>query len=147
MKIPLGNVLALALLPVLSFAQSPSVTDDIAHVLTRAEFDALLAHPEQLLIIDVRRPDEVSSIGGFAAYLSIQAGELEKNLAAIPRDRMIVTVSNHAARAGRAAAILATNGFKVAGALGAENYAEQGGTLVKVAVPPPSPAQTSGAAR
>jgi hypothetical protein len=40
-------------------------------VLTRAQFDALLAKPDQLLILDVRRPDEVKDIGGFPVYLSI----------------------------------------------------------------------------
>ena len=69
-----------------------------ASVLTRAQFDALLAKPEQLLIIDVRRPDELTAKGGFPVYLSIQAKQLEKSLAFIPKDRTIVTVSNHAAR-------------------------------------------------
>jgi rhodanese-related sulfurtransferase len=108
--------------------------------LNRAQIDALLQHPEQLLIIDVRRPDELSTIGGFPAYLSIQAGELEKYLAYIPRDRTIITVSNHAARAGVAADFLASRGFKVAGTVGVENYQEEGGTLTKVAVPPPKTA-------
>ncbi len=146
MKSLLGATLALALLqPVLSLAQAPSAKEGAAHVLTRAEFDALLAQPEHLLIIDVRRPDELLSIGGFAIYLSIQPSDLEKNLAAIPRERTIVTVSNHAARAGRAASVLAAHGFKVAGALGAESYAEEGGTLVKVPVPLPNTAQAPAA--
>ena len=84
-----------------------------AKVLTRAEFDALLAKPEQVLILDVRRPDEIKDNGGFPVYLSIQAADLEKNLAWIPRDRTIVTVSNHANRGGRAADLLASHGFKV----------------------------------
>jgi len=53
-------------------------------VLTPAEFDAVLAKPDQILILDVRRPDETSHNGGFPVYLSIQAAELEKNLAWIP---------------------------------------------------------------
>lgn len=108
-----------------------------AHVLTRAEFDALLARPEKLLIIDVRRPDELASIGGFPVYLSIQAAELEHSVAWIPRDRRIVTVSNHAARAGRAADLLAGRGYKVIGALGAQSYEQEGGKLTKI--PPPTP--------
>src|SRR5688572_25981322 len=74
-----------------------------ARKLTRADFDALRANPSGLLVLDVRRPDELRSIGGFPAYLSIQAAQLEKSLAWIPKDRVIVTVSNHAARAARAA--------------------------------------------
>lgn len=104
-----------------------------AHVLTRSEFDALLAQPAQLLIVDVRRPDELSTIGGFPVYLSIQLQDIEKDLAWIPRDRTIVTVSNHASRGGRAADLLASKGFKVAGTIGAQNYEEQGGTLTKIA--------------
>lgn len=43
-----------------------------------------------------RRPDELASIGGFPVYLSVQAAELEKSLAWIPKDRTLVTVSNPA---------------------------------------------------
>src|SRR4029079_5708873 len=108
-----------------------------AKKLTRAEFDALLANPATLLGLDVRRPDELQSIGGFDAYLSIQANQLEKSLTWIPKDRTIVTVSNHAARAGRAADLLTKNGFTVAGAIGAQDYEGEGGTLVKIAAPAP----------
>ncbi len=108
-----------------------------AHILTRAEFDALLAKPEQVVVVDVRRPDELTAIGGFAVYLSIQNSELEKSLAFIPKDRTVITVSNNAGRAGRAADLLAARGFKVAGAIGANKYAEEGGTLTKIAPPAP----------
>jgi rhodanese-related sulfurtransferase len=106
--------------------------------LTRAQFDALLAKPEQLLVIDVRRPDEVTAIGGLPVYLSIQANDLEKSLAYIPKDRAIVTVSNHAGRGGAAGDFLTSHGFNVAGALGVENYEEEGGKLTKIAPPPPA---------
>ncbi len=109
-----------------------------AHVLKRAELDALLAKPESLVIVDVRRPDEVKDIGGFPVYLSIQLADLEKSLAWIPKDRTVVTVSNHAARGGRAADLLAKNGFKVAGTIGAQNYEEEGGKLTKIVSPPPA---------
>lgn len=115
-----------------------------AHVLSNEEFDALLAHPDQLLIIDVRRPDEVSSNGGFPVYLSIQAGQLAQSLAWIPKDRTIVTVSNHAARGGGAADTLAKAGFKVAGTIGAQTYEQAGGKLTHIAVPPPNPNQQKG---
>jgi len=119
---------------------SPAATTPAfkARKLTRAEFDALRANPSQLLVLDVRRPDELTSIGGFGAYLSIQAAELEKSLAWIPKDRTIVTVSNHAARAGRAADLLTKNGFRVAGAIGAQDYEAEGGALVKIAAPAPT---------
>ena len=106
-----------------------------ASKLTRAEFDALRANPSRLLVLDVRRPDELTSIGGFGEYLSIQAADLEKSLAWIPKDRTIVTVSNHAARAGRAADLLSSKGFKVAGAVGADTYEKDGGKIAHIKAP------------
>jgi rhodanese-related sulfurtransferase len=110
-----------------------------AKVLTRAEIDDLLTKPDQVLIIDVRRPDEVKDIGGFPVYLSIQINDLPNRLNWIPKDRTIIALSNHAARGGRAADILTKAGFKVAGAAGAEDYEAQGGTLTKIVQPPPNP--------
>ena len=110
-----------------------------AKVLTRAEIDDLLSKPDQVLIIDVRRPDEVTAIGGFPVYLSIQAGQLAQSLAWIPKDRTIITVSNHAARGGVAADTLTKAGFKVAGTIGAQTYEQAGGKLTKVVAPPPAP--------
>jgi rhodanese-related sulfurtransferase len=115
-----------------AFAQAPPAK---AKVLTRAELDQLLATPDKVLLIDVRRPDEISSNGGFPVYLSIQIADLEKHLDSIPKDRLIVTVSNHAARGGKAADLLASHGFNVAGAVGAETYEKEGGTLTKIEVP------------
>jgi rhodanese-related sulfurtransferase len=126
-----------------AFAQSPGAAKaaaapkSTAHVLTNAELDKLLAHPESLVLVDVRRPDEVSSIGGFPVYLSIQIKDLEKSVAWIPKDRTVVVVSNHAGRASKGAEILASKGFKVAGAVGAQTYEKAGGTIAHIAVPPP----------
>lgn len=103
----------------------------------RAELDALLAKPDQLLIIDLRRPDEVSSIGGFPVYLSIQTDQLENSLYSIPKERTLITVSNHAGRSGKAADLLAGKGFNVAGYVGAKYYEEEGGKLTKIAIPAP----------
>jgi len=114
---------------------APYVTK--SHVLTNAEFDKLVQHPEKLVIIDLRRPDELSALGGFPVYLSIQPDQLEHSLAWIPKDRTIVTVSNHAVRSGRAADLLTSKGYHVAGALGALTYEEAGGKLAKVAIQPP----------
>jgi len=120
----------------LAAAQTPAeATADEVRVLNRADFDALAAKPESVLIIDVRRPDELTSIGGFPAYLSIQAAALENSLAWIPANRSIVTVSNHAGRAKRAAALLSNKGFDVVGAIGAQDYEAEGGTLTKIAPP------------
>lgn len=107
--------------------------------LNRAQFDELLANPEKLVIIDVRRPDELTQIGGFPVYLSIQSKDLEKYLAFIPKDRTVVTVSNHAGRAGKSADLLTEKGFNVAGAIGVQTYESEGGVLTKISPPPPKP--------
>jgi rhodanese-related sulfurtransferase len=125
--------LALAQQPTPAQAGAAKPPESKTHKLTRAEFDQLLAHPEQLLIVDIRRPDEVTAIGGLPVYLSIQLADLEKNLAWIPRDRKIVTVSNHSVRAGRAGDLLAAKGFNVVGQIGVQNYEADGGTLTKIA--------------
>jgi hypothetical protein len=49
-------------------------------------------------------------------------------------------VSNHAARAGSAADRLTKNGFTVAGAIPAQDYEGEAGTLVKIAPPAPNAA-------
>jgi rhodanese-related sulfurtransferase len=152
----LGTV---ALLATVAFAQqdaAPNGGDAGAHrtppptrakKLTNEEFDAYLAHPEQVLLIDVRRPDEISTIGGFPVYLSIQLKDLKDHLAEIPKDRAIITVSNHAARASVAADLLDSNGFKVLGAVGADTYQKDGGKLaVKIPIPPARPEGTAGGA-
>ncbi|HYJ42122.1 MAG TPA: hypothetical protein VEW08_15115 [Steroidobacteraceae bacterium] len=135
-------ILAAATSAMSAFAAEPAAKPatppkPLSHELTRAEFEQLLTRPNELLIIDLRRPDELTRIGGFPVYLSIQAKHLEQQLAWIPKDRTIVTVSNHAARSGRAADLLTAKGFKVAGLLGAQTYEEQGGKLTKIEVPPP----------
>lgn len=113
--------------------------------LNRGQIDALLAKPEKLLVIDVRRPDELTNIGGLPVYLSIQSADLEKNLAYIPKDRSIVTVSNHAGRAGSTGDFLTSKGYKVVGAIGVQNYEEEGGTLTRIA--PQAPKAAAAASR
>jgi rhodanese-related sulfurtransferase len=113
--------------------------------LNRAAFDALAARPEQLLILDIRRPDELTKIGGFPVYLSIQTADVQKSLAFIPRDRVIVVVSNRAHRAGAIGDLLAGYGFHVVGAIGVRDYEDEGGVLSKVQPPPPKTAAVTAA--
>ncbi|MFT3931029.1 MAG: rhodanese-like domain-containing protein [Spongiibacteraceae bacterium] len=132
-----------------SFAQTAAPAQPAAEYkwktpkLNRAQIDALLAKPDSLVIIDVRRPDELTKIGGFPVYLSIQSSDIEKSLAFIPKDRQIVTASNHAGRAGQVGDLLTSKGFKVAGAVGVQNYEEEGGKLTKIEPPAPKPATAS----
>jgi rhodanese-related sulfurtransferase len=140
----LKRLIVLTMLSTVAFAQDAAPpaphasTPTRAKKLTNAELDKYLAHPEKVLLIDVRRPDEISTIGGFPVYLNIQIKDLRNHLSEIPKEREIITVSNHSARAALAADLLADNGFKVLGAVGADTYQKDGGTLaVKFPVPPP----------
>lgn len=141
-KTLLAAAIALAVPFAVAQAQAPAAAAHHApsfktHILRRAELDALLAQPEQVVVIDVRRPDEIQKIGSLPVYLSIQAADIQKNLGFIPRDRQIITVSNHAGRAGKVGDALTAAGFKVAGAVGVEFYEKDGGTLSKIVPPPP----------
>jgi len=130
-------------------ANAHPYTGKLAPKLSRAQLDKLLGHPEKILFIDLRRPDELIEIGGFPIYLSIQAKNLAESLDYIPKDRKIITVSNHAGRAAAAADLLVSKGFKVVGAVGVQDYEEEGGSLTKIAPPkkkPAAPAAASGVA-
>jgi rhodanese-related sulfurtransferase len=98
--------------------------------LTRDEVDALLARPESVVFVDLRRPDEQIRFGSFPVFLSVQNDKLEQSLAYLPKDRGIVTVSNHSQRAGAAGDLLSARGYRVLGATGAEEYEVAGGTAV-----------------
>jgi rhodanese-related sulfurtransferase len=139
-------VLALALVSSVSAwaQQQPQPWTYKTKQLERAEVDALLAAPEKLVVLDVRRPDEVVAKGSFPVFLNIQAKDVENRLAYIPKDRVIVTVSNHAHRAGAIGDLLTAKGFKVAGAAGSEDYEAQGGKIVRIV--PPAPVKAVAAA-
>lgn len=64
-----------------------------------------------------------------------QAVDLDKHLSEIPKNKLIVLVSNHAGRAGTAADLLENKRFEVAGAVGAQVYESEGGKLTKVEPP------------
>ena len=110
-------------------ATAAAAQADAAPVLNRAQIDALIATPDKVVFIDLRRADEITAIGGLPVFLNIQASELDRFLPFIPRDRAVVPVSNHAGRAKKAAALLAQHGFTVPGAIGVQDYEQQGGTL------------------
>jgi len=142
------TVLVLAIASPLAFAQQSSGNAPGAQQarpaeqfktpkLNRAQIDALLAKPSEVVFLDVRRPDELTRIGGFPVYLSIQTADVEKYLAYIPKDRKVVPLSNHAVRAQRTGDLLSSKGFKVAGAAGVQDYEAEGGTLLKIEPRPP----------
>ncbi len=109
--------------------QAPATTPAATPKLDKARIDALLSTPDKVVFIDVRRADEISALGGLPVFLNIQISELDRFLAFIPRDRQVVTVSNHAGRAAKAGALLAAKGFNVVGVVGVEDYAAEGGSL------------------
>jgi len=158
----LASALLLALTATLTFAQqagtaaapaaaaasAPAWKFKTKH-LSVAEIDALLAQPEKLLVLDVRRPDELIQYGSFPAFINIQNSEVEKYLAYLPKDRIIMTVSNHANRAGATGDLLSAKGYTVAGAAGSEDYEHEGGKAVRHIQPPAprAPAAAASAAR
>ncbi|MFP5391252.1 MAG: rhodanese-like domain-containing protein [Gammaproteobacteria bacterium] len=113
--------------------QAPTITQK----LSRNQVDGFLAYPDQVLFVDIRRPDEITNIGGFPTYLSVQLKDLEAGTVFIPRDRTLLLVSNHANRALKAGDILLGKGFKVGGAVGVQDYEKEGGKIVKIAAPAP----------
>lgn len=115
--------------------------------LSRNDVDKLLGNPKKLLIIDLRRPDELVKYGSFPAYLNLQVKDLPELLEFIPKDRVILTVSNRAHRAGAAGDILTAAGYKVAGAIGSEDYREAGGTITKHVPPTPTASAASAASK
>jgi len=122
--------------PAVTPANDPAYTYKTLR-LNRAAVDAVLSKPEQALILDIRRPDELTKIGGFPVYLSIQTSDVQKSLGFIPRDRLIIVVSNRAHRAGAVGDILHGLGYNVVGATGVLDYQDEGGVLTKIAPPPP----------
>lgn len=114
--------------------------------LSRNDVDKLLGNPKKLLIVDLRRPDELVKYGSFPIYLNLQLKDLPDLLDYIPKDRLILTVSNRAHRAGDAGDLLSSRGYKVAGAIGSEDYREAGGTITKIAARAPVAAAATASA-
>ena len=133
---PAAPTAAPAAAPAVTPANDPAYTYKTLR-LNRAAVDAVLSKPEQALILDIRRPDELTKIGGFPVYLSIQTSDVQKSLGFIPKDRLIIVVSNRAHRAGAVGDILHGLGYNVVGATGVLDYQDEGGVLTKIAPPPP----------
>lgn len=123
-SLTIGAPLAMAQATAAATAPAPA-----APKLNRAQIDAYLAAPDKVVFIDVRRADEISELGGLPVFLNIQISELDRFLSYIPRDRQIVTISNHAGRAGKAAGVLVAKGYNVVGAVGIEDYVAEGGSV------------------
>ena len=78
-----------------------------------ATLAGVLGTGDEPFVLDVREPDEVAqwSIPG---SVNVPLGSLERELAALPRDREIVTVCAAGGRSTKAAELLASRDFRVA---------------------------------
>ena len=73
---------------------------------------------KDVFLLDVREPKELDEFGSIKGYVNIPLGQLESRLQEVPKDKVIVTLCQRGARAGRAGELLMKNGYKVAGACG-----------------------------
>jgi len=78
----------------------------------------VLSKPEQALILDIRRPDELTKIGGFPVYLSIQTSDVQRALASYRKTASSSSCQTAAHRAGAVGDILHGLGYNVIGATG-----------------------------
>jgi rhodanese-related sulfurtransferase len=134
------RLLSIALLSAAALAAAPQESKPVAAAksapapagkeIRRAELDALLAQPERIFVLDLRGPDEIVKIGSLPGYVNIPIAELESRLSEVPKDKIILPVSNHSVRAWKAQAILEQHGYKVPGGIGVQDYEKEGGKLI-----------------
>jgi len=79
--------------------------------ITSTEARALLAKNRQVLLLDVRTPEEFRQARLRGALL-IPLGELQKRVSEIPRGRPLLVYCAVGARSSTAAAILASKGYR-----------------------------------
>ena len=109
-----------------SFGQMAKVKE-----LHKADLDTLFATPERVMVVDVRSPGAalayVRERSPFTSALKCRRPTprrraFEKHLGELPKDREIIVSADTMARAGAAASVLASHGFKVAGAVSISTY-------------------------
>lgn len=77
---------------------------------------------DDVLFLDVRLPIELRLQGTIRSALNIPSGDLPERLAEIPKDKSIVTFCSHGVRAADAAQLLASKGYRVAGAFALNDW-------------------------
>jgi rhodanese-related sulfurtransferase len=100
-------------------AQAPA-PDEAKRVQADA-IDALIAKGD-VVVLDVREPNELDETGTVKGAIHIPLGQLESRLGELPKDKVILTACRRGGRASKALALLETKGFKTAGFCGLENY-------------------------
>src|SRR5689334_832528 len=86
-----------------------------------ADIDALLAKGD-IVVLDVREPNELEETGTVKGAIHIPLGQLEARLGELPKDKVILTACRSGGRASRALALLEAKGFKTAGFCGLADY-------------------------
>ena len=126
--------------------KNPRLEGKFQKILSNAEFDALMQNPDKVLIIDIRLPLQIVQAGGFPVFMYILASGTDyinifmSHTAEIPKDRQLIIVDNQGHRSLNLCNLLDAKGFKIAGALGEEVYAQNGGTVLKYELPKPGEA-------
>ena len=100
----------LALLALIAVSVSLCFAAGIISI-TSTEAKALLAKNKQVVLLDVRTPEEFRQAHLRGALL-IPLGELQKRVPEIPRDRPILVYCAVGARSNTAAGILASKGYR-----------------------------------
>lgn len=98
--------------------------------------DALAERRAQVLVLDVREPDEFDrGLGHIDGALLLPLGQLEQRLSELPRARPVVTVCRSGVRSARAAAMLMRAGFEQVANLrgGMLRWRADGGSVVDAA--------------
>ena len=90
MKTLVLAVLASAALVMPLAAQEPTVKDGPDRRVNADEIDKYIQE-KKVFFLDVREPKELEELGTLAGYHNIPLGELEKRLAEVPKDRLILT--------------------------------------------------------
>jgi rhodanese-related sulfurtransferase len=103
--------------PAIVRAQAP----DEAKRVKAADIDALLAKGD-VVVLDVREPNELEETGTVTGAIHIPLGQLESRLGELPKDKVILTACRGGGRASRALALLESKGFKTAGFCGLKDY-------------------------
>lgn len=107
--------LALAVLYVWfpAWAEQTSSKGEVLHLDARG-LDILLQSDPNLLLIDVREPDELTGpLGKIPQSRNVPMQELEKNPEQFPRDKTLVLICRSGHRSLKAANLLAAHGYVV----------------------------------
>jgi rhodanese-related sulfurtransferase len=100
---------------------TPRPAPDESKRVQAADIDALLAKGD-IVVLDVREPNELEETGTVKGAIHIPLGQLEARLGELPKDKVILTACRSGGRASRALALLEAKGFKTAGFCGLADY-------------------------